>query len=656
MVGCRRSKDDGSRGCKVEFPLCNVGLTDRDLNRNQRRAVEWNDGPLLVLGGPGAGKTAVLTLRIARLLEEDDDAAALGLACTDKAATEMRERVDQILGEHTDRAQLRTFHKFAADILGQHGSHLGIRPDFQLITRDEDRVAILDEVTAGLPGGRGRLPADRNNLFRLVDRLFSESYSGEGRSSSLTSTPAWLPLLFRRYCDALIGTHRLDHPSLLFFANRLLTEKPAVARVVRLGWTHICVDEFEDMNRAQYDLLRLIAPGRRHNLFVVADDDPIVHRWNGASRQRFRDLRGDYELGTIWLPESYRCPPGILDHANRLIAYDPGVIEAKETVSVREPRLPCDGVVRHRVFRSLAAEAEFVGRDIRERGLLPADCVVLARTNRLIHAVADGVRSAGLEAFVPQRKGDFDSPVLAVMVEVLRLADSRHDRVVLRSVCREWERLTGVVLGAHAVGVAAALVGGDFLRAWVDAAGAAGGVDRDLLRRVRRDLVDRLDFASVVDWLLEEGWESWGAEGLAESTAEEVGRWKALHRDIIREHGDGVTLHEYLPHFDLSSEATSPGPNAVRCFTVHRSRGLEFRHVYLIGMAQAVFPSYRGLRRGSGGVEEERRSCFAAITKARETVTVTRATEYFGYGRRASQFLGEMGVGGDEKSQYVNLR
>ncbi len=620
-----------------------------NLNENQRRAVEWRDSPLLVLAGPGSGKTAVLTLRLARLLEEDDGAAALGLTFTNKAAAEMRERVDHILGDHTDRAQLCTFHKFAADILGQHGSHLGIRPDFQLLTQDEDRVAFLEGAIAKLPDGGRRLPSDRSNLLRLIDRLFSESYSDEGRSSSLTSTPDWLPPLFRRYCDTLIGAHRLDYGSLLFFANRLLGEKPAVARVVRLGWTHICVDEFQDTNRAQYDLLRIIAPGRCHNLFVVADDDQIIYQWNGASPQRFRDLRGDYELETIQLPESYRCPPEILDHANRLIAHNPRLVAAKETVSIRESRLPYEGVVRHKVFRSLAAEAEFVANDIRERGLAPEDCAVLARTNHLVHSAADGLRSAGQEAFVPQRKSEFDSPVLAVLVEALRLANSRHDRVVLRRICREWERLTGTVLDPHAVGAAAALVWGDFLRAWVDVAAVAGGEEGDeLLRRIRSDLVDRLDFANVVGWFLEKGWESWGADDLAELTAEEVGTWKTLHRDIIREYGDGITLHSYLPHFDLSSKAPSPGPKAVRCFTVHRSKGLEFEHVYLIGMAQEVFPSYRALQRGpgSGEVVEERRSCFVAITRARETLTLTRATEYFGYRKRASQFLGEMGVVG----------
>ena len=633
-------------GCKVDIPLCKVRLTSCDLNPNQRRAVDWNDGPLLVLAGPGSGKTVVLTLRVVRLLEEDDNASALALTFSNKAAAEMRDRVDRRLGKHSDRALLCTFHAFAADILGQHGSHLGIRPDFRALTQDEDRIAILDDVIRKLPDGDAELPADRTNLLHLIDRLFSESYAGDGPSSSLTTTPLWLPPLFRRYCDALVAANRLDFGSVLQFANRLLREKPAVARVVRMGWTHICVDEFQDTNRAQYDLVRLIAPGPRHNLFVVADDDQIIYQWNGASPQRFRDLRRDYELETIQLPESYRCPPEILDHANRLIAHNPRLIEAKETVSVREPRLPYEGVVRHEVFGSPAAEARFVAHDIRERGLLPADCVVLARTNHLVHSAADGLRNAGQEAFVPQRKSEFDSPVLAVLVEALRLANSRHDRVVLRRICREWERLTGVLLEPHAVGAAAALVGGDFLRAWVDVAGAAGEEGGNLLQRIRADLVDRLNFPGVVEWFLEEGWESSGGDDLADLTAEEVAIWKTLHRDIIREYGSGVTLHAYLPHFDLSSKAPTPGPNAVQCITIHRSKGLEFEHVYLIGMAQEVFPSYRALQRGPGSeeVEEERRSCFVAITRARETLTLTRAREYFGYGKRASQFLGEMGV------------
>ena len=414
-------------------------ITFDDLNPNQRRAVDWNDGPLLVLAGLGSGKTAVLTLRLVRLLEEDDHASALALTFTNKAAAEMRDRVDRRLGEHTDRALLCTFHAFAVDILGQHGSHLGIRPDFRPLTQDEDRIAILEEVIRDLPGGDAGLPSDRTNLLHLIDRLFSESYGGDGPSSSLTTTPRWLPLLFRRYCDALVAANRLDFGSLLHFANRLLREKPAVARVVRLGWTHICVDEFQDTNRAQYDLLQLIAPGRRHNLFVVADDDQIIYQWNGASPKRFDDLRHDYELETIQLPESYRCPPEILDRANRLIRHNRRLITSRKTVSVREARVPYPDIIRQAVVGHPVEEAEFVGRDIRD------------------------------------------------LVEALRLANSRHDRVVLRRICRQWERLTGVAIEPHAVGAAAALAGGDFLRAWGDAVAAVeAGEGRAALQRVRR--------------------------------------------------------------------------------------------------------------------------------------------------------------------------
>ncbi len=195
------------------------------LNKNQRTAVSWNGGPLLVLAGPGSGKTRVLAFRVARLLEEREDVAALALTFTNKAAAEMRERVEALLGERTSRARLHTFHSFAAAILRQHGSHLGLRPDFSLITQDQDQIAILDEVIAGLPDYETPLPTDRKNLLSLIERLFAESYDGCGDAPSLIHTPDWLPHLFVSYCDTLLASNRLDFGSLLHFARRLLKEK-----------------------------------------------------------------------------------------------------------------------------------------------------------------------------------------------------------------------------------------------------------------------------------------------------------------------------------------------------------------------------------------------------------------------------------------------
>lgn len=618
-------------------------ITFDNLNENQRRAVGWDQGPLLVLAGPGSGKTGVLTLRVARLLEEYESASVLALTFTNKAATEMRERVDDLMGERADRAQLCTFYSFATDVLAQHGSHLGIRPDFRHAVRDEDRIAILDEIIDELDEG---IPADRRSLLRVIDRLFAESYIGEGESTSLASTPGWLPPLYRRYRDALIEANRLDFGSLLFFAARLLREKPAVARVVRLGWTYVCVDEFQDTNRAQYDLLRLIAPARSHNLFVVADDDQIIYQWNGASPKRLRDLREDYDLQTIQLPESYRCPPAIVSVANRLIGHNTRRIAQRRILAVHDPQPGYAGEVVYNVFPSPREEAALVGRDIDERGLPSSDCVVLGRTTRLVQNAADWLRSAGHDAYVPVRKSEFDSPAANVLLEALRSANSPHDRVVLRRLCRAWEGLTGVIVDPQSVEAAAVMFGGNFLRAWVQSAEMVAGDWEPVPQRIRTDLVDALRFPAVVDWFLGGGWEAWDRDGREESTDEEIATWKGLHEEIVAEYGDGVALNSYLQQLDLASKTPPPAPDALRCMNVHQAKGLEFRHVYLIGMAQEVFPSIYALRKGAGSrqVEEERRSCFVAVTRARDTLTLTRSRSYYGYRKDPSQFLAEMGV------------
>lgn len=155
-----------------------MNISNYVLNENQRMAVEWNEGPLLVLAGPGSGKTLVLTLRAARLLHDDPEASVLALTFTTNAANEMRERLDKLMGGRADRTYLCTFHSFSADILRQHGSHVGIKPDFSLITLDEDRMALLDQVIAKLNCDISSIPSDRKSLLVLLDRLFSESYTG----------------------------------------------------------------------------------------------------------------------------------------------------------------------------------------------------------------------------------------------------------------------------------------------------------------------------------------------------------------------------------------------------------------------------------------------------------------------------------------------
>ena len=624
-------------------------ISYKDLNANQRCAVKWNSGPLLVLAGPGSGKTASLTLRIARLLNDDEHTAVLGLTFTNKAATEMRDRVDQLLGERTDRSHLCTFHHFAREILSQHGSHIGLRPDFDVLSGKEDRIAILEWVVEHLPSDDyPDFPEDPDNLLDLIDRLFSESYNGDGRFSALPSTPLWIQPLFQKYCRALINANRLDFGSLIFLTKQLLRTRPTVARVVRMGWTHVCVDEFQDTNQAQYDLLRLIAPERDHNLFVVADDDQLIYQWRGASIQRLKNLERDYELHILQFPESYRCPPEIVKHANHLVEYNRiRLPNKKELVSLRQRCISTANEVRYQVFPSLQEEAIFVGKDLRTRGLTPKDCAVLGRTTKLLHNAVRELCSAGYEAFLFQKKIDFDSPLVNVMVEALRLAHLRHDRFVLGRLCRGWHLLTGDMIEVHAVDAQAALVGGDFLRAWLNVAKSVS--DQKwiyLVQLFKEHLLDRLNFHQIINWLRNDEWKSLQDHYILESTEEEVTTWMALDQQIVSEHGTNVSLNTYLREIAFSSKTPLPKENAIQCMTVHQSKGLQFKHVYLIGMAHELFPSYRALRSGpnSKQMEEERRSCYVAVTRVQNTLTLTRSEKYFGYLKEPSQFLAEMKI------------
>ena len=618
------------------------------LNENQRKAVEWQDRPLLVLAGPGSGKTLVLTMRVARLLEERDEVSVLALTFTNKAATEMRERVDRLLGHHGDRAQLCTFHSFATDVLRQHGSHLGIQPDFSLLTQEEDRVVLLEEVVAGLADEGHVLPTDQRNTLALLDRLFASSYDGGLEAPSLVRTPDWVPAFFAAYCKQLIESNRLDFGALLHFARELLTDHPGVTRVLRAGWTHVCVDEFQDTNKAQYDLLRMMVPESDPNLFVVADDDQIIYQWNGASPERLQELKDDYRMEVVQLPENYRCPREIIDLANRLIEHNSLRTAGKKPLTTSRRAGMDEGVIRLGTYDTPDEEAAAVATDIQRRELNPVEVAILARTTKLLNRAATALQTAGLDAHVTQRQAEFETPLVRVVFHALRLANSRHDRDVLRRLCVAWDALSDQALELDDVTAAAALVGGDFLRAWTDAAGAdATGDIAGLVERLRSSLVDRLEFPGVVDWFL-----SVGAHTLADADDQalttELTTWRELHGELMREHGeDALTLNVYLQHMDLAPKTPRPGPNAIRCMTVHGAKGLEFKHVYLIGMAHEVFPSFQALRKGltSRELEEERRNCFVAITRVQETLTLTHARQYYGYPKARSQFIAEMGIG-----------
>ena len=617
-----------------------MNLNLESLNDNQLSAVEWTDGPLLALAGPGSGKTYVLTLRAARILQSDPDSSILALTFTTKAADEMRNRLDGLMGGRAERARLCTFHSFASSILRQHGSHVGIQPDFVMLVNNDDRIAILEDVIAKLNCDTVTLPNDLKNLLSLLDRLFSESYNGDEKVPWMAKTPPWIPLLFKSYCETLQSSNRLDFGALLHFTRVLLSNNPSVARITRLAWKYLCVDEFQDTSKAQYDILALLVRRENPNLFVVADDDQIIYQWNGASPERIQSLRSDYGMDVIQLPVNYRCPPVIIQLANNLIRFNQIRSDKEPLVAQKQPTESQD--LKVRIFNSEDEEVADIPKVIIDSGWQPGECVVLARTTKQIAKAAKALLNKGLQPYVAKRKTDFESPAVRWLYSVLRLANGRHDRDLLRRVCVAWNDFTDTLIEFEDVEAEASLEGGDFLRAWINMASSRdlAALHAQLLTQITNTLVDRGDFLE----LLESFWKKTYVDD--DQEAEEIKTWQELHTSLSREHAlENITLHLYLQEMDLKSKAPAQMPGSVWCLTVHGAKGMEFKHVFLIGMAEDVFPSYHAAKKGpdSKEMEEERRNCFVAITRTEKTLNISWSREFNGYPKQPSRFLEEMG-------------
>ena len=633
----------------------NLHLTT--LNPNQRAAAEWSQGPLLVLAGPGSGKTRVLTMRIAKLLQDSPNKRfrVLGLTFTNKAAGEMRSRVEEMVPEARDRVLLTTFHSFCADILKQHGSHLGLSPDFVILNEEADREAILQDAIDYINAREGFDKISDQKLLPVIDRLLTENVSEEDIQACFRDQDFGqrVTLVHREYLNQLLSNNRLDFPALLMMTLRLFENYPIVTKQLRTVYPHICVDEFQDTNSTQYRILQCVAGDVAQNLFIVADDDQIIYQWNGASPERIKSLKEDYKLSTIQLPANYRCPSQVIALANKLIQHNLDRTADKEPLVAIKTSTDSNTVIVHKAT-SLDHELQWVANQIATRfATSPGECVILARTKKVLELAARYLTESGVQASFANRKSEFTSAPLRWLHALLRLANARTDRDQIRRLCKAFYELEGVDIKSQDVHDEAANSGGDLLRAWFVLAQLREGIDpitATMLSKGRKSIVDRLNFFDFIrvafDWIgeLESKLAGQNPEGFADYV-DERSAWDELLRSILDKFGrDDLTLNTLLQEFDLSEKSPPIHPEAVRCLTIHTSKGMGFRHVFVVGLAEDQLPSFQSIKKGENSLEmqEERRNCFVAITRTLETLTLTYADTYFGWSKSPSRFLKEM--------------
>ncbi len=628
------------------------------LNFNQLTAVEWDHGPVLVLAGPGSGKTRVLTHRVVRIISETSGKhfKILALTFTNKAAVEMRERIEALVPESGSRFLATTFHSYAAALLRQHGHHVGLKPNFTILTQDVDRQAIVDEAIRRTNPFTVNHSGER--LLPLFTRLTERCVPVDSVEDLLVQNdftdPGGLANAYRCYRKLMIESECLDFAGLIAEAFDLLRTRSGVRKQVQRVYPFVCVDEFQDTNRSQYEILRQIVDPESKNLFVVADDDQIIFQWRGASPKRLNELMEDFDVRLLQLPENFRCPEKVVELANRLIANNPRVFPS------RMPQSACNVVqssnsARLLRFRCVDDEMSWVAKDIAnlndgER----SSCAVLARTRKLLSVAVRELERCGIRGYLPARKVEFDSIPMQWLHSVLRLANAPGSREHLRKVCRTFFEIEEVELSAEEIVSHASAEDGNFLRSWAIAAlrQRLRSPTEVLIRSwVLDGLVDRMDFRGYIlnsfRWVEEiRVAQSDGDDSMDEFRSERE-TWENLVGMIQRQYGkDGLTLRTLLHELDLSSKASEPKRGDVPCYTIHSSKGWEFDHVYLTGMVEDQLPSWSAIKKGdeSPQMQEERRNCFVAITRCQKVLTLTYSDKVFGWKKERSRFLCEMGL------------
>ena len=634
-----------------------------DLNDNQLAAANWQENPLLVLAGPGSGKTLVLTHRIAKIIADTPSQyfVILALTFTNKAAAEMRDRLEQLIPKVSERVKVTTFHSLAANILRQHGSHIGLRPDFTILNQEEDQRIILDKALKALSHFETENhPPEK--FLRAINQLLQHGILVEEAKTFLLKVKVaeaeeeaeFLSQIYSTYCQESITSNCLDFGNLIIQATTLLRDKPFIQKFLHRIYYHVCVDEFQDTNQAQYNLLRLLINPERQNLFIVADDDQIIYQWNGASPERLKALQNDYNPTIIQLPKNHRCPPEIIELANKLISHNPDRHPAKQPLRADKSASGSDPI-RVRDFPTFEAEATWIASDIAKRSDKNG-CVVLARSKRLLEIIVKKLEQFGIPAYLHSRKNEFESTPLIWLHAMLRLAHARHDKKQLYRVCQSFYNLEGIKIEPETVEPLATTQNDDYLRAWhtlVIERQELSEQAKQIFEKSVPKLMDRLDFGDLVEnafvWF--ETLRSDDNPSQSETFIdyeEEKKTWQDLKNQIERQYGrEQVTLHLLLQEVDLRSKSLSPPPGAIPCFTVHASKGMEFKHVYLAGLVEEQFPSWQAIKKEKGGesleMQEERRNCFVAITRTQETLTLTYAKKVFGWNKQPSRFLEEMG-------------
>jgi DNA helicase-2/ATP-dependent DNA helicase PcrA len=628
-----------------------------ELNPGQREAATALEGPVLILAGAGTGKTRAITYRIAHLIDRGvPGSAILAVTFTNKAAGQMKERVRDLLvrkGLAFDDPWIGTFHSFSAWLLRREANRLGLPRDFKIYDADDQTSVVklaLEHLNIKDPGERVRGLLERISFAKNHALTPAQAASDAAtRNDALGVTAS---KVYEAYEKILRKAGALDFDDLLLRAVQVLKEFPEARAAWQSRFRYIHVDEYQDTNRVQYDLLRLLV-GESRNLCVVGDEDQSIYRWRGADVGNILRFDEDYAgARVVRLEQNYRSTQKILDAAAGVVANNKRRL-GKTLTSTRS----AGANLGFFEARDSKAEAEYVADCIRVlHGDDPAVHVaVLYRTNSQSRAFEEALRARGMRY---RMLGGFSFYQRAEVKDALayaRLAIFPDDDIALLRVINMPPR----GIGKTTVDSLSALAREQDTSLWV-----AIGKMLDLASSGRA-IAPLKDFRSLIEALQKEAPSAAPADLLQSilvrsgyldmlmnrDSSEDTARADNLG-ELVNAMAEGTergeTLTDFLDRAALVSDADNYDEHAlITMMTLHSAKGLEFDHVFLTGMEEGIVPHSRS-QNDAEELEEERRLCYVGMTRAKETLTLTRAVYRRMYGTerltgsQPSRFLQEI--------------
>jgi ATP-dependent DNA helicase Rep len=624
------------------------------LNPAQREAVAYCDGPLLVLAGAGSGKTRVITEKIAHLLRAGHRPESVAaITFTNKAAKEMRERASKLVSRDVaESLQISTFHALGLRILQQETEAVGLRRGFSILDAEDAFALVKDLAPAGLK-------PDALDLLRgLIGKAKDEGLDPEAALAAARS-PRELQAaeLYAAYTRRLRNFNALDFDDLIFLPERLFSTREDVRARWQQKLSYLLVDEYQDTNRAQYRLLCHLV-GAHGRFTAVGDDDQSIYAWRGANPENLNELARDYpRLRIVKLEQNYRCSGRILRAANAVIANNPHLFEKKlwSALGEGEP-------LRVLQCRDESHEAERIASAIahlQQTTKAPwSDFAILYRGNFQSRAFEQALRLLRVPYHVSGGTAFFDRAEVRDLLAYLRVLVNPEDDSAFLRIVQTPKRDIGTgtleklaqLAGSRGLSMSRAAESSEVHRLLSARPAAALANFAEQIRRWRIAAAS-LDAAALCTKLIGESGYAAHLESTVKDPAARARRLANLQEliDFLKVNGKGRdALGDLAAQLALLGNLDrDDSGNAVRLSTLHAAKGLEFRHVWLVGLEDGTLPHEGAINEGR--LDEERRLFYVAITRAKETLTLSHAAHKQRYGelvaQKPSRFLTELPAG-----------